>query len=72
MPLAPIPTVPHALAGEVLGLDGTRCWLDLPQPRDRLTLWAVRGDMLPAHLDLAGVLALQALLGEAAEAMRGE
>lgn len=69
MPLAAIPTVPHAVGAEVQGLDGTRVWLDLPDPCDRLTLWAVGGDRTAAQLDLAGLDALLALLGEVRAAM---
>jgi len=68
--LAPATHVPHVLAGQVLGLDRTKVWPVLAEPRDRLALWVVNGDMVAAQLDLAGVLALQALLGEVAAAMQ--
>jgi len=69
MPLAAEPHVPHVLAGEVIGLDGTKCWPVLPEPRDRLALWVVGDDMAAAQLDLAGVIRLRDLLGEVAAAM---
>lgn len=71
MPLAPATNVPHTLIAEVQGLEGTEAWIDLTQPRDRLTLWVVaHPQRMALQLDLAGVLALQQLLGEAAETMR--
>ena len=60
--------VPHVLAGEVVGLDGTRVWLDMPG--DRLTLWAVGADRTAAHFDLAGAKALMSGIGEAIAAMQ--
>mgnify|MGYP000216818949 FL=1 len=41
MPLTTLATVPHRIGAELQGRDGTRAWLDLSEPRDRLTLWAV-------------------------------
>lgn len=70
MPLAPVPTVPHVLAGDIPGLDGTRSLLVLPEPCDRLTLWVLGSDMAAVQLDLAGVRVLLGLLGEAEAAMR--
>lgn len=67
--LTPAVHVPQVLAGEVLGLDGTKVWPVLPEPRDRLTLWAVGADMVAVQLDLAALDALLALLGEARAAM---
>lgn len=70
MHLRPAPTVPHVLSGEVVGLDGTKVWPMLAAPGDRCVLWVVAGSMSGAQLDLAGVEALQQLLGEVAAAMR--
>jgi hypothetical protein len=63
--------MPHVLSGEVVGLDGTKVWPMLAEPADRCVLWVVAGDMAGAQLDLAGVEALQRLLGEVAAVMRG-
>jgi hypothetical protein len=61
------------LCGDVAGLDGTRLALDLPADLlDRCTVWVIGPAMAGVYLDLAGVLELQALLGEVAEAMRDE
>lgn len=70
MALAAAPNVPHVLAGEVAGLDGTKVWPVLAEPADRCVLWVVAGTMAGAQLDLAGVEALQALLAEVATVMR--
>lgn len=70
MPLAAAPNVPHVLVGEIPGLDGTKVWPMVAAPGDRCVLWVVSGDMAAAQLDLAGVEALQQLLGEVAAAMR--
>jgi hypothetical protein len=69
MPLTTLATVPHRVGAELQGRDGTRAWLELPEPRDRLTLWAVGCGIGGVQLDLAGVLHLQQLLGEVAAAM---
>ncbi len=70
MPLIAVPaTVPHRVGAELHGLDDTRAWLELPDPGDRLTLWAVGCGIGGVQLDLAGVLALRELLGEVAAAM---
>jgi hypothetical protein len=70
MALVALPTVPHCIGAELQGMDDTRAWLDLPEPRDQLTLWAVGCGIGGVRLDLAGVLALQQLLGDVAAAMR--
>lgn len=62
-------TVPAAFKGEVAGLDGTRAGLDVPELRDRLTIWTLGRDMTELHLDLAGVIRMREQLGEAAAAM---
>jgi hypothetical protein len=64
-----VPTVPHRIGWDAEGRDGTAAWLELPEPRDRLTLWAVGCGIGGVQLDLAGVLHLQQLLGEVAAAM---
>lgn len=62
--------VPHMLCGDVAGLDGTRMALDLPaELLDRCTVWVIGPGMAGAHLDLAGVEALQQLLVEVAARM---
>lgn len=64
--------VPHMLVGSMQGLSGSWVGADLPADlRDVMTLWA-RGPtgMAGAQLDLAGVEALQQLLGEVAAQMR--
>jgi hypothetical protein len=59
------------LCGDVAGLDGTRAALDLPADvLDRITLWVIGPAMAGAHLDLAGIEALQVLLADAAGRMR--
>jgi hypothetical protein len=69
--LRPAAHVPQMLCGDVCGLDGTCAAVDLPTDLlDRCTLWAIGSGMAGAHLDLAGVEALQALLGEVAAKMR--
>lgn len=69
--LAPAGHVPRMLCGDVAGLDGTRAAVDLPSDLlDRCTLWVIGPGMAGAYLDLAGVLALQQLLGEVAAAMQ--
>jgi hypothetical protein len=65
-----VPTVPHRIGWDAQGCDGTMAWLELPEPRDRLTLWAVGCGIGGVQLDLAGVLDLQAMLGAAAAAMQ--
>lgn len=70
MTLSAAPNVPHVLVGEVPGLDGTKVWPMVAAPADRCVLWVVSGDMAAAQLDLAGVEALQQLLGEVAGVMR--
>ena len=69
--LAQAAHVPHMLCGDVAGLDGTRVAADLPADLlDRCTIWVIGPSMSGAHLDLAGVVALQQLLAEVAAAMR--
>lgn len=69
--LQPAAHVPHMLCGDVRGLDGTRVAADLPTDLlDRCTIWVIGPGMAGAQLDLAGVEALQQLLGEVAAAMR--
>lgn len=70
MALRAAPNVPHVMAGEVAGLDGTKVWPVLAEPSDRCVLWVVAGAMAGAQLDLAGVEALQALLADVATLMR--
>jgi hypothetical protein len=68
--LKPAAHVPHMLCGDVAGLDGTRVAADLPSDLlDRCTLWVIGPSMAGAYLDLAGVEALQQLLGEVAAEM---
>jgi hypothetical protein len=69
--LQPAAHVSHMLCGDVAGLDGTHAAVDLPSDlRDRCTLWVIGPTMAGAYLNLAGVLALQQLLGDVAAAMR--
>lgn len=70
MPLAAAPNVPHVLAGEVVGLEGTKMWPMVAAPGDRCVLWVVAGNMAGAQLDLAGIEALQVVLAEVAQVMR--
>lgn len=59
------------LCGDVQGLGGTRVAADLPADLlDRCTIWVIGPGMAGAYLDLAGIEALQQLLGEVAAAMR--
>jgi hypothetical protein len=60
------------LCGDVEGLDGTRAAVDVPADLlDRCTVWAIGArNMAGVQLDLAGTLALQALLNEAASRLR--
>ena len=71
MPLAPLPTVPHALSGEVVGIDGAKVWPVLTD--GVLTLWVCRGgEMQRAELDAGAVADLRDLLGDAAARMNGQ
>ncbi len=73
MPLKPEPHAPHVCSGEVRGADGSVAWLMTHPEVPTIDLWAQDADrrnMARVQLNLAGVLALQQLLGEVAAAMR--
>jgi len=72
MPLRPERGVPYVLVGEVLGLDNTKCWPVLAEPRDRLGLWVACGDMACAQFDAKGVRELRLLLEEVEALMCAE
>lgn len=73
MTLRQAANVPHMLCGDVAGLDGTRLAVDLPADLlDQCTVWVIGPTMAGAHLDLAGVEAMLALLVDVAHRMRAK